>query len=707
MINRSLNLTKELVSDELPEQTVVIIEKNTPKDLNQRFVVIDDDHQDYKNLVDDYGKENIEIPFRSTIDTIVEKTIPAIEEGQEPTEKTPEEVQSEIAEKFKDYFKMIISSKQKVLDKIIEENIDVVRTEVEEEKLKAEQEEAEQPPAEEPKPEEPADAEQQEAQAEDEKDQENKVEQEGEGEVIEEPKIGLYPELITSLYASWKQSEKEYAGNMIKFFKLVQKQNESLESGLDETKADFKGFLNKPDGKQEKLEHFIESFNKFTEEFPELRPDEQTKEELNNRCDMLNDDFWEIIEQNKDLAIAERQRIMELGWIDHETQQLILKAQQFINFEIKRCTDTMSFIHDFYLSKKAEKPLNEYEGIKLSLLDQSNARSEVSEVTNIEKEMISKTLGIISEVDAIIEKQDPSDFEIIEAFKRERSILLFRICAIRNWTINGLKDIKIKINEMYNQLDDWIVAHVKQENLSVNETVSKIREVIESIDPLEPDFKIIQAQDTKEGEDDDVQFIETIVDKSFIDGRAKMKFSLYQAQQYSDIFKRFTKDENIEVSQAREIFVVNIKLNPDMIPEKWTKFPLTHIDELVNTHVDEETGLISWRQLLTYCIVIESFIPMVDRDAVTGAYLENLKKIVGEDLEEYIELDQFLKVNCWYDTHLAMRRKEDVKFEEDKEEIDQEIQQIKELLFNLNVSSNGKLHIENYIQTLLKLWPQI
>ena len=48
-------------------------------------------------------------------------------------------------------------------------------------------------------------------------------------------------------------------------------------------KENFKEFLMKPDNKQEKLNYFIESFNKFTEEFPELRPDDQTKEELNNR----------------------------------------------------------------------------------------------------------------------------------------------------------------------------------------------------------------------------------------------------------------------------------------------------------------------------------------------------------------------------------------------------------------------------------------
>ena len=54
------------------------------------------------------------------IDTTVKKTVSVIEEDQEPTKKTLEEIQIEIAGKFKDYFKMIIASKQKVLDKIIE-----------------------------------------------------------------------------------------------------------------------------------------------------------------------------------------------------------------------------------------------------------------------------------------------------------------------------------------------------------------------------------------------------------------------------------------------------------------------------------------------------------------------------------------------------------------------------------------------------------
>lgn len=106
-------------------------------------------------------------------------------------------------------------------------------------------------------------------------------------------------------------------------------------------------------------------------------------------------------------------------------------------------------------------------------------------------------------------------------------------------------------------------------------------------------------------------------------------------------------------------------------------------------------------------MLIESFIPMIDRNSVTKAYQTNLKKARKDQVDEYIDLESFLNVNCWYDVYLPMKRKDEVLFEEDKEEIDREISQIKELLFKLNCSSNGKLHIDGYIDTLLRLWPLV
>lgn len=79
-----------------------------------------------------------------------------------------------------------------------------------------------------------------------------------------------------------------------------------------------------------------------------------------------------------------------------------------------------------------------------------------------------------------------------------------------------------------------------------------------------------------------------------------MKFSLYQAQEYFDIFKRFANDELIPSNKAKEIFVVNIKLRPDMVPHKWTTYSLNFIDEVILNLSDEETGLINWRHLISY-----------------------------------------------------------------------------------------------------------
>ena len=45
------------------------------------------------------------------------------------------------------------------------------------------------------------------------------------------------------------------------------------------------------------------SFNKFSMEFPDLRKDDQTKEELLNRVDTLSNQLWEITDKRKNESI--------------------------------------------------------------------------------------------------------------------------------------------------------------------------------------------------------------------------------------------------------------------------------------------------------------------------------------------------------------------------------------------------------------------
>jgi hypothetical protein len=58
--------------------------------------------------------------------------------------------------------------------------------------------------------------------------------------------------------------------------------------------------LHRLDNKQEILDSFVLLFNHFSDEYPDLREDDSTKEELHQRADVLSDELWEIVEERKD-----------------------------------------------------------------------------------------------------------------------------------------------------------------------------------------------------------------------------------------------------------------------------------------------------------------------------------------------------------------------------------------------------------------------
>lgn len=66
------------------------------------------------------------------------------------------------------------------------------------------------------------------------------------------------------------------------------------------------------------MEQFIKDFNEFSDNYPDLREDDQTKDELHQRVDILSDELWEIIEERKEQHVEERKKIMESGWIEYE-----------------------------------------------------------------------------------------------------------------------------------------------------------------------------------------------------------------------------------------------------------------------------------------------------------------------------------------------------------------------------------------------------
>lgn len=68
-------------------------------------------------------------------------------------------------------------------------------------------------------------------------------------------------------------------------------------------------------------------FNQFSDDFPDLREDDQTKEELHQRTDVLSDELWEIVEERKEQSVDLRKQIMESGTCEYALQFITTIAQ--------------------------------------------------------------------------------------------------------------------------------------------------------------------------------------------------------------------------------------------------------------------------------------------------------------------------------------------------------------------------------------------
>lgn len=110
----------------------------------------------------------------------------------------------------------------------------------------------------------------------------------------------------------------------------------------------FLEFLHTADGKQEILDEFVQSFNDFSDEYPDLREDDQTKEELYQRTDTLSDELWEIVEERKEQAVEFRKKIMESGFVEFNLEFMTQIAQQLLQAEVDKFKTSIQIVHDYY-----------------------------------------------------------------------------------------------------------------------------------------------------------------------------------------------------------------------------------------------------------------------------------------------------------------------------------------------------------------------
>lgn len=123
---------------------------------------------------------------------------------------------------------------------------------------------------------------------------------------------------------------------MKRIFRNIRLQREQAGRQQAELKTQFLEFLHTSDGKQGILEEFVKNFNSFSDDYPDLREDDQTKEELHQRTDALSDELWEIVEERKEQATEFRKKVMESGFVEFNLEFLTQIAQQLMQAEVDK-----------------------------------------------------------------------------------------------------------------------------------------------------------------------------------------------------------------------------------------------------------------------------------------------------------------------------------------------------------------------------------
>lgn len=133
-------------------------------------------------------------------------------------------------------------------------------------------------------------------------------------------------EFRPALIKLWEDLSHNYKSQMKSIFRNIRRNREVSFKAKAGVQQKFLVYLQRSDNKQELLDTFVRDFNQFTDDYPDLREDTHTKEELHQRCDVLSDELWEIVEERKEQNIEERKKIMDSGATEHDLEFITLSA---------------------------------------------------------------------------------------------------------------------------------------------------------------------------------------------------------------------------------------------------------------------------------------------------------------------------------------------------------------------------------------------
>lgn len=563
------------------------------------------------------------------------------------------------------------------------------RKEEEDARRRAEREANGEPPEEEPVQEEPAKEEQ--------KQPEEAKQEEQKQEPVPPAKDNIDDDFAPVLMKIWDEIEQKYITRMRKTFNLYRNQRERVVTGLSKTQKYFVQFLNRPDTKQAKLDQFVVDLNKFSDEYPDLREDDQTKEELHQRTDTLSDQLWEISEQRRDEAVDERKKIMENGWIEFELEQVTSMAQNLMQGEIDKFRNSVNLLQDYYyaIEDKLIPDPSENLNYELVTVNDEGVTEELPPVYEVKAGEGSEAKESYPRLDKLFEKalkaqilpevevtppggaaagdkkappkgKDPKkaaaeeesqeksfyDQELKQAIATEKAVLRFRLTMVRNWALNLMKELRNKSRIVYDKLNTWIEVAFKAETDAILEQEKVIKLAIEKEEKLQHELRI-KGMDFHLDE----KFL------NFEDPPAEVfpareepeenRFTIKQLESLINEFIISSEDGFIKTEYFVDLMMTRTRNANKFADENGVPQTLKNCDrsdyEMIAKSFDLKlTGWVPLKKVAITMCLLSSPVPT---DQELKEYKESMlaKKLEDQGASSFIGKNTFIKIPAWFD----------------------------------------------------------
>jgi hypothetical protein len=164
-------------------------------------------------------------------------------------------------------------------------------------------------------------------------------------------------------------------------------------------------------------------YNKFLDDYPDLKDDPQVKEEHHQEVDDLNDKIYEIIESRKNEAVEERKKIMTSGWIENEMEKFYMALERLFQNEIDKFIGSLQIMRDYYHNLD-NRPLIELPFSTIDIITEELDQTPIEEFpqenedTNQENNQTSKEENTDNEtketLEQYIEKNLPKSYPRVE-----------------------------------------------------------------------------------------------------------------------------------------------------------------------------------------------------------------------------------------------------------------------------------------------------